>query len=173
MKQQSSLSTHKRGQVSTIDFIVGLIIITAAIVSSVTIISSIQEPSSFEHLKRRAIAATDTLMSEGYPADWNETNMLRAGILTNNELDTTKLDKTTTLSYDALKQGLHSVNDVYWYFEDKDGIVNLGSCGYGHPVIPVDAECQPTLPATKNLVRIDRFLVHEDTILRMVVMVWD
>lgn len=173
MTKRHSPSRTRNAQVSTIDFITGLIIITIALILTANIISNIQQPSDFHHVKRQTIAASDTLMSEGYPDQWNTTTVVRLGLLTGNELNKTKLEQAQALPYDDLRAALNGVTNIYWYYANKTNIINLTACGYGDPSILTNAACEPTINEEGNIVRMDRFVTYNNTILRMVVLTWD
>lgn len=174
MTKKRLLSPTKQAQASTIDFIAGFIIITVALILTVNLIASIQGPSNFEQVKRQALAASDSLMSAGYPENWNATTVVRVGLLTNNELNSTKLQQASNFSYEELRASLNGVTNIYWYYTNRTNIINITACGYGDPTISTDAiTCEPTINKESNLVRIDRFITYNNTIIRMVVVTWD
>ena len=174
MSREPSPSSTKRAQVSTIDFITGLIIITTAIILAVNLITSIREPGDFESVKRAAISASDTLVGTGYPEDWNETNVVRAGITTNGTLDEQKIAAADGLTYPDLLTALDGAPNIYWYFENGSGIINISGCGHGDDQIMTDpVTCEPSLPEEGNIVKMDRFVAYNDRIIRMVVIAWD
>ncbi|MBN1275369.1 hypothetical protein JXA12_03685 [Candidatus Woesearchaeota archaeon] len=163
----------RKAQVSTIDFITGFVIITAALVLATTIILNLQEPSRFESVKRQALSASEHLMSEGYPHDWNDTTIVQAGILTDHQLNLTKLRRAEGLGYADLKTALNLQDDIYWYFLNSTHVLNLSSCGYGSPDVTTDERCEPSFSPDENLVRVERFVTHNDTIIIMAVIAWD
>jgi hypothetical protein len=172
MNKKPSSST--KAQAVTIDFITGFLIITIALIIAINFIINMQEPSTFETVKRQAYATSDLLMSEGYPAHWNETSLIRLGLLSNNKLNLTKLEQAGNLSYPDLKTSLNNMGNIYWYITNKTTILNLSACGYGDPSITVDSlTCEPNMPQSKNLLVTNRFVTYNNTILRIVIIAWD
>lgn len=151
----------------------GFIILIAALIIVIRLLITIQEPSSFDDVQRKALTASDDLMSAGYPDDWNESAYVKPGLLTNNQLDLTKLGMINNLSYNELRSTLTGSYDLYWYFTNGTNILNHTACGYGNPAVTTDDNCTPTIIPEKNLVKVQRLLVHNNSIIRMVVIVWD
>lgn len=165
------LSSHK-GQASTIDFIIGLAIMIIALIIGITIIISIQEPSNFSHVKRQAISASEQLMSEGYPKNWTNETIFKLGLLTNNVLNESKVTALHTLSYHDMRARLVEDVQIYGYFENSNGIINTTACGFGSPEVTVDSNCVPTVHSDENIVAITRIVSFNDTLTKMVVIVW-
>ncbi|MBD3209533.1 hypothetical protein GF367_03900 [Candidatus Woesearchaeota archaeon] len=167
------LSSSPRAQVSTVDFIAGLLIIVVALTIATRLIMTITEPSTFEQTKRQALTTSDTLMSPGFPERWNETNAIKVGLLTDDALNLTKLGQLDNYTYDDIKERLNDPEHAYWYFMNRTSVLNLTACGHGDPGVSVNATCDPSFAADKNLVRVDRFVTHNNSIIRLVVVVWD
>lgn len=166
--------SHTKGQAITLDFVTGLFIIITALIITTTIFITNQKNSTFDETRRATITATELLMSEGYPEDWNETTIIKLGLLTNNKLNQTKLEQASNLDYEDLKTALHTKKNLYFYLKNKTTIQNITACGYGDPDITTNqTTCEPTLPQEGNVVIIERFIAHNENIQRLVVIGWD
>ncbi|MFP4524090.1 MAG: hypothetical protein ACLFO2_02095 [Candidatus Woesearchaeota archaeon] len=165
--------SRTKAQVSTLDFFGGLAIITVALLLASNLLLTIGSDDGFEDVKRQANTAAERLMSPGYPEDWNQSDVIKAGVLTDDKLNTTKLSRADNLTYDQLRGTLGVTDHVYWYHTNATGVQNITACGHGHPSVTTDENCTPTLPAHGNLARIERLVTHDDRILRMVVIAWD
>lgn len=169
-----SIDFGKRAQVSTIDFIAGFLMVVTALLLASNLIFTLQEKSSFSSLQDVATAVSEDLMSEGYPADWNATSVIKLGLLSNNTLSPVKIQDLSSLSYDDIRASLGTPYDVYWYFHNASGVVNVSACGYGNPSVVVDAlSCEPSFSASRNLVHLQRILVYNNSLITMEVVVWD
>ncbi len=113
-------------------------------------------------------------MSEGYPIDWDNTSVIKLGLLANNSLSASKVQALSSFSYTEIQSVLGTPYDVYWYFRNKTGVVSLFACGYGNPSVMVDAAtCEPSFSSSRNIVRLQRILVYNNSLLTMEVVVWD
>lgn len=168
-----SLSRTKKAQVATLDFVLGLLIIIIAIVLTINIITTMQEPSTFNEVKTKGFTVAELLMSSGYPENWNSSTVIKTGLVSDNLFNITKLQEVELIPYNKLRATLNNPTHVYFYFTNKTTILNLSSCGYGDASVTVNDSCYPTFPQTNNLIRVDRFMNYNNTIIRMVVVVWD
>ena len=157
------------------DFVVGLVIILAALIITTNFLLTNQQTSTFDAVRSSALSTTELLMSTGYPQAWNQTTIINLGLLTDHKLNQTKLDAAANITYADLKTALHNPPNVYWYFANKTSVLNLGSCGYGDPdtLASVAPDCTPQTTQKNNLVSLNRFVTYNNTIIRMVVLVWD
>jgi len=169
-----SIDFGKKAQVSTVDFIAGFLIVVTALILASNIVFTLQEKTSFSEVQDFAIAVSESLMSEGYPFDWDNDSVIKLGLLTNDSLDFAKLLELDDLSYERMKATLTFPYELYWYFQNNSGVVNITACGYGSPEVSVDAlTCEPSVSAERNLVRVQRILVYNNSLLTMEVLVWD
>ena len=75
-----------------------------------------------------------------------------------------KLENFANMTYEETRSVLRTYNDYYVFIEDKNGnrIFVDGKQGIG---------LEPT--NSKNLVALDRILIYNSTIVRMVIQVWE
>ncbi|MBI2449633.1 hypothetical protein HYV49_05035 [Candidatus Pacearchaeota archaeon] len=128
----------KKAQVWSLDIIVGVTIFIIAIIIFYiyTINLSDEAESSSDDLNIDADFISSNILSEGSPRNWNKTNVLIPGIVTDNKINETKLVALAQLSkdnYDKSRQLLGTKYDYFVFLENKDGLVYFGKnqCGIG------------------------------------------
>jgi hypothetical protein len=173
--EQSTSPTNKikKGQASTTDFIVGLVLLIVGVLVGLTFIINLQPPSNFSSVKQEALTAGDYLVSEGFPRQWTNETVIRIGLFSDDQLDENKVKELHLLSYPRLRSLLTINTQIYGYFEDNNGIIDIVNCGFGSPQVLVDAHCNPDIPSANNVVKITRFVAYNNSIIRMVVITWD
>ena len=128
----------KKAQAWGFDLMIATIIFTAAILTfylyTLNIPTETQE--IIDSLALDSNIITSIVLSDGFPSDWNSTNVIAPGILTNNQINQTKLEKFHTLTltdYQKTKSMFNTKYDYLFTFEDTNGIVNyLAGCGAGN-----------------------------------------
>ena len=106
----------------------------------------------------------DSLLSEGYPLDWNENNVITAGILSNEKVNETKLKRFYDLAnsdYNKTRRLFNMLNNYYLTFEEPviaEG-TTINSIGFqGNP---------------KNLVKSTRVIIINNKIKNLNIYVWN
>ena len=82
---------------------------------------------SFDNLKYEAGIIADSLFSEGSPASWTESNVVRIGLLSNNQINETKLEMFNAIAssdYPRTKQLFRITNNYYISFSENLSIGN-------------------------------------------------
>lgn len=82
-----------RGQTNYFDFMIGATIFIIAI----TAFFSYTNVSGQQQRQIDTVTLSDTLLSPGYPLDWNTTNVIRPGLLTNGSIDPVKWKRLAEL----------------------------------------------------------------------------
>ncbi len=167
MRQQSS--STKKGQVFTIDFLLALLIFIATIIMSLKLVLNTANDDDYQILQLEARAISDNLMTEGLPTDWNSTNVLLPGILTDKKLSISKLQSLKELGYNNVSGLLNARKNFYFYFANSSSILNITFCGFG----AINETCSPPEINSKNIVRLDRIVLHEQKAVKMVMLVWE
>jgi hypothetical protein len=162
-----------KGQASTTDFIVGLVLLIVGVLIGLTFVMNLQEPSRFVSVKQEALVASDYLLSQGFPIHWTNQTVIRVGLLSGDQLNQTKLKELNVLPYPRVRSLLTMNTQIYGYFEDNNGVIKIVDCGFGSPDVVVDADCNPQVPVADNVVKITRFVAYNDSIVRLVVITWD
>lgn len=107
---------------------------------------------------------SNSLMSEGYPSDWNTTNVGRIGLTNGNyRINQTKLENLANMDQTTTRSMLDTRFNYYIQLRKQDGtnITINGSNGIG---------TQAT--NTKRLVQITRVTIYNSIITKMVVQLW-
>ena len=120
----------------------------------------------FDALSYEGKIIGDSLFSEGFPNDWNETNVVSIGILSNGQVNNTKLKRfydlaNTSVGYAKTKNLFNVLDNYYVYFEDPIVIDGVTINGIG---IPESGQ--------KNLARITRVMVQDGQIKNLNINVW-
>ncbi len=175
MSNSSPINIPDRiGQASVGDFMLGLIIIIVAVLLAMKMVLVLGSSSDFDDLQKQATTTSQTLMSEGYPADWNRTNVLQPGVLTDHKLNSSKWDRLRSMSYDDLRPTLSGFYDFYTYLRNRTHVINLSGCGVGSPDVTVDGTCEPdfSFMIDSDIIRVERLVAYNDTIISLVVVLW-
>jgi hypothetical protein len=164
----------KRGQVWTADFVIGLMLFFIVIMLSVKIIWDVYPSEKKVNVYRDAVYLSDTLLSQGYPQNWTNSNVILPGIAGNNRIDETKLSLFDTLDYYRAKTLLHTTSDFIFFIRNSTDIMNISGCIHGYN-LTADANCNPILSAIsyEDLAKIDRMIIYNSTVMILTVYVWD
>lgn len=163
-----------KGQVFTLDFFLGLFAFTALLILGLTQLFSFLPDENFNNLNDDATHISSILIDSGYPTNWNSTNVIFPGISNARRLNITKLKNFENVSYSYSKFLLHVDSDYLFFFQNKTTILNLSSCVYGYPVSINQTSCEPLMGNVnyENLIKTQRLIAHNGTILTMVIYTW-
>lgn len=156
---------HNKGQVWYTDFIVSVLIFMIAIIIYFEYVNNLskEEESDLEGMVMDAKAVSNNLMSEGFPDDWNQSDVLIIGVADNNRINDTKMGKFYNMIHDSAKLKFGISDSYYVYLQDRNGQkIWFDSKQY--------AGEEPENPA--KLVKIDRVTIYNDDIVKMVVQIW-
>ena len=165
---------NKRGQVWTVDFILGLMLFLFTIIVVIKILFSIAVPDTYEPVYRDAIYLSDKLLSTGYPQNWTTNNVVIPGIANQNRIDVSRLSKYSQIDYLESKTLMHLTSDYIFFFRNSTSIINTGQCIYGYN-LSVDGNCNPLITTVKydNIMHIDRIVIYNSTPMIMTLYVWE
>lgn len=157
----------KKSQAWGLDLIIASVIFTIAIVFFY--LYTLNEPSeaqeAIESLFYDGRIIADSVLSEGYPKNWDLSNVVTTGILTNNKINETKLKNFNDLSstnYTKTKQ-LFSTKYNYYFFLNETIVIN------GAEVLGIGKE-----PVNqKNLVKITRFTIYQGKPMTAYLYIWE
>ena len=133
-RKKYSNTNSKKGQVFTLDFIIGFMLFLMVIVLSVKILLSMPTSETDISLHRESVFLSDSVLSEGYPYNWNDSTVIIPGIAKDNRIDLQKLEYMDNLSYGRSKTLYHISNDYVFFFSNSTGIINVSKCSYGAPI---------------------------------------
>lgn len=165
-----------KGQVFSTDIIIGVIIFTAAILIYYKAMINFSEDDNelFDNIIMDAKSISDSLMSEGNPANWSKENINTLGLHTNQRVNETKLRYFAEIPYKDTKSLLGTKYDYYIIFKDRNNNVypiNESLEGIGKP--GVNLANVNRLQNQDTLVKIVRITIRNSDIQNMVIFLWD
>ncbi len=163
----------KKGQVWIADFILGTSLFVAVVLISINIMLDLDSDSDYEIMYRNSYYATNILLTQGVPDDWNENTVVVPGLITGERLDKDKLENFDYLDYELKKKLLILQNDFLLIFKSGGEILNITSCSYGYDLNHGD-NCEFELDDLdyEDLVISKRHVIHESDLIEMVLYVW-
>ena len=121
------------------DFAIATLLFLFTIIVYFSYTSNFQSQSSsdLDVVLKDAKAISSSLASSGYPANWDNTNVIRIGIADSQKINATKLKYFKQLNYSIAKKDFATYYDYFVYFTDNNNqILNInGVCGAGYPLI--------------------------------------
>lgn len=185
MRRHKRASRNVKGQVWTIEFILSFLIFTAAIILSVKTVFNLYSNQDLRDIQRESEFVSQYLLSEGYPTDWDDSSLIRAGLTTQGRLDISKLERFHSLDYSKAKNALGIRSDFYIYFSNASGNIALFSmvnqsltvpdgCGFGHANVVVDNQCQFSLEGLRyhDLTKMTRITTFNGSIIELNLIIW-
>lgn len=159
-----------KAQVFCFDMIVAVLIFSAAILVyyKTTTNLSDQDETLLDDLLIDAKSISGSLMSQGYPYNWTEDNVVRIGISDNNRINETKLEQFSGIPYNNSRKLFGTAYDYYVYFRDRNNNIILE--GIGKP--GVNSTNIQTVENPKKLVKVTRLVIKKSDIVKMVIYLW-
>jgi hypothetical protein len=162
----------KRSQGWGMDLMIALSIFLVGMV--IFYIYSLNNPNeakeNIENLFYDGESLTNVLLSEGYPNAWNSTNVVGMGILSNDKINETKLERFYDLSqteYERTKILFNTKYD-YYFFLDEDMIINS---------IPVEGIGKPGTTKINidaiNLIKVTRVTIYKNKPINAYLYIWE
>ncbi|MBW2996247.1 hypothetical protein KY332_03030 [Candidatus Woesearchaeota archaeon] len=157
---------ENKAQVWYTDFMIGIMIFFIVIMIYFAYAHNVsQDPNEItSELLMDAKAISSSLVTQGSPSDWNQSNVNVIGITDGDQrLVQEKLDMFVNMTYSQAKTKLRTPYDFYFYLEDLEGNrISLGENDwFGKNASNAD-----------NAVFITRVVVYESELINMVVNVW-
>ena len=127
---------------------------------------------------------SDLLLTEGFPRDWNETNVIQLGILSDNKVNLTKLERLYNLTWDhdagpsgeldqigyTRTKGLFNIRFEYFFNFSK----NMDTIDPARGTVPYigkhyefDAGVEP-----ENLIKVTRFTIYDNKPSTLNIFIW-
>ncbi len=158
--------TSKRAQAWGIDLMIASIIFITGIISfylySLNAVD--QTEDKLNSLSYDGNIIGDMILSEGLPKNWNEQNVVTIGILTENKINQTKLEKfynMITNNYQKTKVLFNTKYDYYMLISENFTINGQIKPGLGK---------QPQ--NQRNLAKITRFVIYKDKLQNLDIYIW-
>lgn len=121
--------------------------------------------SNLEDLTIEAETVSDFLLSEGYPTNWNYSNVTNIGLLSENKINETKLDnfyQLSTTEYNATKS-MFGIRNNYFISLSEEIVLQNGTKIGGIGVNNSQAE---------NLIQITRYIIYNNKPAVLTVQIW-
>lgn len=151
----------------------GLDIIVAASIFAVGIVTfyfyainySNQSQEIYQDLSYQGEKMADALLSTGYPENWNSTNVVTPGILTNSKVNNTKLENLYILANSNHNNTKSLLNINYnFYFNFSEPIIISGTHIQGIGEIYTNSH---------NLIKITRLTTYNNKPVSLNIYVWN
>ncbi|MGV8162671.1 MAG: hypothetical protein ACP5N2_05060 [Candidatus Nanoarchaeia archaeon] len=161
-----------KGQIWTLDYIVGLLIFLATVFIAFILIRDLKlDSNNFGHALKESNHISMNLINSGTPSNWNSSNVLIIGISENNRINLTKLDEFDNLTYAKTKLLFQVTGEYVFYFENKTGIINQSKCFRGYDL---GESCILQIPPqADNIAKTERLVILNSNIVKMVIVVWN
>ena len=160
----------KRGQGWGFDVIVASVVFLATLLIFFVyaLNYSSEADDSLDSLFYNADLISSSLLSEGFPNDWNESNVVTIGIISESKVNNTKLTKLYNMTiddegYENTKSILNTRYDFFFNFSTSINIDNVSAEGIGR--LP---EGEP-----KNLISTSRMTVYDNKPSTFKLVVWE
>ncbi len=114
---------------------------------------------TFNNLAYEGQLVAESILSEGYPPDWNNNSVVRIGILSGNKINQTKLERFYNMTNVALNPGEYNRTKVLF------NIAHDYNISFSSPVNILGSEVYSigrTKPNPENLIRVTRFSIYNN-----------
>lgn len=163
-----------KGQVWGLDVMmaVALFLVSIMIFFTYTINYSEESSDEFKLLTYDGESISASLLSEGYPKNWDSSNVQTIGLTTNGEINQTKLDELYSMiyvdgNYTLAKRKFNTIYDFYFFFEENMTANSIPIDGIGKPGVSrnsIDA---------KNLVKRTRLTFYKNKTTPLYIYIWN
>lgn len=159
---------QKRAQAWGIDLIVASIIFVLGIVLFYIYSLNLTNDtaSTLDNLEYNARTVSDSLLTTGSPNNWNETSVSRIGILSDQKINQTKLERFYNLTqsdYNRTKNIFNTPYDYYIVLAQGSFIIE-NSTVEGLGLQPSDPE---------NLIKINRATIYNNRPVTIYIQIWN
>ena len=160
---------QKRAQAWGFDLIIATMIFLAGII--IFYIYSLNYPSegrdTLDSLFYEGGVIAESLLSEGFPDDWTEDNVIKIGLLNNGKVNETKLERLYNLTNttSGYSQSLSVFNTKYnYYFNFSESmVINSAKVDYIGKKDPI----------VENLIKITRFTAYKNKPVSLNIYIWE
>jgi hypothetical protein len=163
--ERFQLHGNRKAQVWYIDFIVSVLIFTIVILIYFEYVNNLskEEQSDLETMVMSAKIVSNNLMSGGFPDDWNQSNAAIIGVVDDERINSTKMERFYDMGHEQARIKFGIIDNYYAYLQDRNGQkINFG--GKDH--------CGEEPENPDKLVKIDRIVIYNNDMAKMVVQIW-
>lgn len=174
MVKKIQIKKEKKAQIWSLDMIIAVVMFTLALfaVYEYLINAENKKIGDINELTRDSQIVSDLLLSTGNPESWTVDDVKEIGITSNNRIDIDKWERFSQIEYYKTKRIFNTKYDYYVYFVNQENsVVSInGIQGVGNPgVTPANIDSIET----NRIVRVDRLVIYESRIVKMVLLVWE
>lgn len=174
MAQFILINKKKEAQTWGIDLMIAAILFSAGIIALFVYLQNYpgEAPENLDMLIYDGNIIADNILSDGAPLDWNSSNVIIPGILSDNKINDTKIERfynlsNTSTSY-AFTKTLFNTRFDYFFFLTENLYLPDGEVrGIGKP------GTDPDLISAKNLVKITRFTIYKNKPQTFYLYIWE
>jgi len=153
--------TNKEGQAWGFDLIIASIIFTIGIATFFlySLNYPVEGQETIDIFSYEGELIAENLLSEGFPQNWDENNVISIGLLNEGKINQTKLDRFINLSIQDYSRTKNLFNTKYNYYVK---------------ILDTDVEIigqQPSDP--KNLIKITRYTIYQNKPVTLNVYIWE
>ncbi len=161
----------KKAQTWIFDYLAGFLMFVFLLIIAINLLQSIDARSDYDVVSREADLISVSLMSEGFPSDWNYSSVVMPGILSEGQINMSKLDKFDSFSYERTKALFHVSGEYWLYFKNASGIMEVnGECVRGFHFD--GCEVPEVYVNHDDRAWVERIVVLDSQIVNMVVLTW-
>jgi hypothetical protein len=167
-----------KSQVWTTDFIISIMLFIALFLLFGKTIFDLTNESREEisPLVMEGKAVSDSLVSEGYPENWNNDTVSKIGLTTDNRIDGSKISAFYSMNYSDAKKLFNTPYDFFVFLSDENNkLISVdGRYGFGNPLVNATQD-NVVLSGIdfEKLAKIDRIVIYNSKIVKMVIYLWD
>ena len=164
-----------KGQLWSIDFMVGSVLFVLMVIAFFNQISTDQAPPIIRaDLLREGIDVSGLFLTTGQPSDWNGSSLQLLGV-TDGEyrISYSKWNSAATMNYSAVRSALRLQYNVFIFAEDNDGcqVMDLTPIGDGGTITqtcPVEVDI-----TASNLVPVRRIGIYNGSATKIIIYSWN
>ena len=165
----------KRGQAWGFDVMIAAMLFLTGIITFYlyTLNSQTEGQNTLDGLIYDGNFLADSLMSEGFPQDWNETNVITLGITNQNKINETKLERFYTMSHPVnnpagYEKARKIIGTQYNYFVNLSQSITFS----GVPIPEEGIGFSFTGQQYDNLIKINRVTIYNNKPTTLHVYIW-
>ena len=164
--------TARKAQTWYMDLFLGMVIfiIAFSVLLKSSLNTSAEKQDLSDTIKIEGSLLSKMLLSEGYPKNWTNETVVQVGLLTNKRINETKLANFTNIEYGRSRTLNRLRFDYHFHFTNGTDIIPIiGQENFGHPGVNAT---NVTALDPEYLLRINRLVIHNSSIVKMVLYLW-
>ena len=175
----------KRAQVFSLDLIIAVFLFLSVLILFFKYSIDLSQISrdKLNEMTEDINFISNSLVSKGYPNDWDIGNVISIGITNDNQrVNSSKLVSFSNLNYSTSKELLNTEYDYLVFFENRirNKISINGTCYIGKQDEQVNITGNVSLDCgslelknIENIIKAERFLLYDDELVRMAIYLFE